>query len=126
MVGSSRTLEASDARFVGGPTPVLWYGDAHPNNPIGIHGAGMEVASSASQTLKRVHLELGGKAPVIVFDDVDIASAAESKGFICRAISACRLPGKIATRPPSGGGGGRWSRPCHAHRCHRFQCSLWQ
>ena len=38
----------------------------------------MEVASSASQTLKRVHLELGGKAPVIVFDDVDIASAAEN------------------------------------------------
>jgi betaine-aldehyde dehydrogenase len=39
--------------------------------------AGMEVASSASSTLKRVHLELGGKAPVVVFDDVDIASAAE-------------------------------------------------
>jgi betaine-aldehyde dehydrogenase len=39
--------------------------------------AGMEVAATASQTLKRVHLELGGKAPVIVFDDVDIAAAAE-------------------------------------------------
>ena len=39
--------------------------------------AGMEVAQSASQTLKRVHLELGGKAPVVVFDDVDIASAVE-------------------------------------------------
>jgi len=39
--------------------------------------AGMEVAASASQTLKRVHLELGGKAPVVVFDDADIASAAE-------------------------------------------------
>ncbi len=39
--------------------------------------AGMEVASSASQTLKRVHLELGGKAPVVVFDDVDVAAAAE-------------------------------------------------
>ena len=39
--------------------------------------AGMEVASSASSTLKRVHLELGGKAPVIVFDDVDIASTVE-------------------------------------------------
>ena len=39
--------------------------------------AGMEVAASASQTLKRVHLELGGKAPVIVFDDVDLAAAAE-------------------------------------------------
>jgi betaine-aldehyde dehydrogenase len=39
--------------------------------------AGKEVAASASKTLKRVHLELGGNAPVVVFDDVDIAAAAE-------------------------------------------------
>jgi betaine-aldehyde dehydrogenase len=39
--------------------------------------AGMEVASSAARDLKRVHLELGGKAPVIVFDDADIEKAAE-------------------------------------------------
>jgi betaine-aldehyde dehydrogenase len=39
--------------------------------------AGMEVAEAASSDLKRVHLELGGKAPVIVFDDADIAKAAE-------------------------------------------------
>jgi len=39
--------------------------------------AGMEVAGSAAAQLKRAHLELGGKAPVIVFDDADIASAAE-------------------------------------------------
>jgi betaine-aldehyde dehydrogenase len=39
--------------------------------------AGMEVAGAASKNLKRVHLELGGKAPVIVFDDADIATAAE-------------------------------------------------
>jgi len=39
--------------------------------------AGMEVAGSAATDLKRVHLELGGKAPVIVFDDADIAKAAE-------------------------------------------------
>jgi betaine-aldehyde dehydrogenase len=38
--------------------------------------AGMEVARAAADTLKRVHLELGGKAPVIVFDDVDVAAAA--------------------------------------------------
>lgn len=36
--------------------------------------AGMEVAKSAASDLKRVHLELGGKAPVIVFDDADIES----------------------------------------------------
>ena len=39
--------------------------------------AGMEVAAAASADLKRVHLELGGKAPVVVFDDADIAAAAE-------------------------------------------------
>ena len=39
--------------------------------------AGMQVAESASKDLKRVHLELGGKAPVVVFEDADIASAAE-------------------------------------------------
>jgi betaine-aldehyde dehydrogenase len=39
--------------------------------------AGREVAEAAAQDLKRVHLELGGKAPVIVFDDVDAAEVAE-------------------------------------------------
>jgi betaine-aldehyde dehydrogenase len=38
--------------------------------------AGMEVAASAAADLKRVHLELGGKAPVIVFDDADLEKAA--------------------------------------------------
>ena len=38
--------------------------------------AGMEVASAAAPGLKRVHLELGGKAPVVVFDDADIEAAA--------------------------------------------------
>jgi betaine-aldehyde dehydrogenase len=40
-------------------------------------GAGMAVASSAAKSLKRVHLELGGKAPVVVFNDADLAAAAE-------------------------------------------------
>ncbi|MCU1513422.1 MAG: gamma-aminobutyraldehyde dehydrogenase [Microbacteriaceae bacterium] len=39
--------------------------------------AGMEVAKAAATDLKRVHLELGGKAPVIVFDDADIELAVE-------------------------------------------------
>ena len=38
--------------------------------------AGMEVAEAAARSLKRVHLELGGKAPVVVFDDADIEAAA--------------------------------------------------
>ncbi|RKT77538.1 betaine-aldehyde dehydrogenase [Terracoccus luteus] len=39
--------------------------------------AGIQVAQSASHDVKRVHLELGGKAPVVVFDDADIEAAVE-------------------------------------------------
>ena len=49
---------------------------AHPKVAMvsltGDVGTGKEIARSASQTLKRVHLELGGKAPVLVFDDADL------------------------------------------------------
>jgi len=38
--------------------------------------AGREVAQAAAGDLKRVHLELGGKAPVVVFDDADVEAAA--------------------------------------------------
>jgi 1-pyrroline dehydrogenase len=58
---------------------------------------GKLIAKNSSDTLKRVHLELGGKAPVIVFDDADIASAVEwisiagyfNAGQDCTA--ACRV-----------------------------------
>src|SRR6476659_950723 len=40
--------------------------------------AGMQVAETAARDVKRVHLELGGKAPVIVFDDADVEAAAEA------------------------------------------------
>ncbi|GAA3928063.1 gamma-aminobutyraldehyde dehydrogenase [Actinoplanes auranticolor] len=53
---------------------------AHPTpRMVSITGsvrAGMEVASAASADLKRTHLELGGKAPVVIFDDADIEAAA--------------------------------------------------
>jgi betaine-aldehyde dehydrogenase len=39
---------------------------------------GKWIAAHAADTLKRVHLELGGKAPVVVFDDVDMATAMET------------------------------------------------
>jgi betaine-aldehyde dehydrogenase len=39
---------------------------------------GKWIAAAAADTLKRVHLELGGKAPVIVFDDVDMETAMET------------------------------------------------
>jgi betaine-aldehyde dehydrogenase len=40
--------------------------------------AGTEVASAAARQLKRTHLELGGKAPVVVFDDADLEKAAQA------------------------------------------------
>ncbi|MGN6445641.1 gamma-aminobutyraldehyde dehydrogenase [Amnibacterium sp.] len=61
---------ATGAAMVDHPTPAM----------ISITGsvrAGMAVAKAASSDLKRVHLELGGKAPVIVFDDADIELAVE-------------------------------------------------
>jgi betaine-aldehyde dehydrogenase len=54
---------------------------AHPTPQLvsitGSTRAGKEVAAAAAVDLKRTHLELGGKAPVIIFDDADIAAAAE-------------------------------------------------
>ena len=53
---------------------------SHPSaDMVAITGsvrAGMEVAHAAADDLKRVHLELGGKAPVVVFDDADVEAAA--------------------------------------------------
>ena len=43
----------------------------------GSTGAGMAVATAAARNITRAHLELGGKAPVIVFDDADIEAAVE-------------------------------------------------
>jgi betaine-aldehyde dehydrogenase len=57
--------------LVGHPVPQL----------VAITGsvrAGREVATTAAADLKRVHLELGGKAPVLVFDDADVEQAAEA------------------------------------------------
>jgi betaine-aldehyde dehydrogenase len=67
--------------------------------------AGMEVAATAARDLKRVHLELGGKAPVIVFDDVDIESAAAgiagagyfNAGQDCTAAARVLVSGSIAS-----------------------------
>ena len=66
LCGSNRDMGAA---LIGHPIPRM----------VSITGsvrAGREVAQTAAVDLKRVHLELGGKAPVVVFDDVDVAKAA--------------------------------------------------
>jgi betaine-aldehyde dehydrogenase len=55
---------------------------SHPDvDMVGLTGSvetGKHIARTAADTLKRVHLELGGKAPVVVFDDVSLESALET------------------------------------------------
>ena len=54
---------------------------AHPGiNMVSLTGdseTGSKIMSAAAPTLKRLHLELGGKAPFIVFDDADVAAAVQ-------------------------------------------------
>ena len=65
--------------------------------------AGMQVAQSAALDVKRVHLELGGKAPVVVFDDADIKAATEwiaiagffNAGQDCTAATRVIVHGKV-------------------------------
>ncbi|HWD11027.1 MAG TPA: gamma-aminobutyraldehyde dehydrogenase [Solirubrobacteraceae bacterium] len=64
----------------GNPTGEALIG--HPDvDMVGLTGSvetGKHIARTAADTLKRVHLELGGKAPVVVFDDVSLESALET------------------------------------------------
>jgi betaine-aldehyde dehydrogenase len=81
---------------------------AHPTPQLvsitGSTRAGIEVATAAAADLKKVHLELGGKAPVIVFDDVDIeatAAAVAGAGYFnagqdCTAATRVLVDGRIA------------------------------
>ncbi|MFF5083799.1 gamma-aminobutyraldehyde dehydrogenase [Actinoplanes sp. NPDC000266] len=82
---------------------------AHPAPQLvsitGSTRAGMEVAVSAAADLKKAHLELGGKAPVIVFDDADIeatAAAIAGAGYFnagqdCTAATRVLVHGRIAS-----------------------------
>ena len=64
---------------------------------------GKWIAEHAAKTLKRVHLELGGKAPVVVFDDVDLETVLETvagtgyynAGQDCTAATRVLASGKV-------------------------------
>ncbi len=62
---------------------------------------GKEIARTAASTLKRVHLELGGKAPVIVFDDADLEKVVEwiKIGGFFNAGQDCTAATRIITGP---------------------------
>jgi len=78
---------------------------AHPTPAfVSITGstrAGREVALAAAADLKRTHLELGGKAPVVIFDDADLAAAAEAiavAGYF-NAGQDCTAATRVLTGP---------------------------
>ena len=64
----------------GDPTgqALVTHADVDMVSLTGSVGTGKWIAKAAADTLKRVHLELGGKAPVIVFDDVELETALET------------------------------------------------
>ena len=89
---------------------------------------GKWIAKAAADTLKRVHLELGGKAPVVVFDDVDMETAMETiagtgyynAGQDCtaatRVLAAPSVYDDVVTglaEQAAGLGGGRHARGRH-------------
>ncbi|MCE9649131.1 MAG: gamma-aminobutyraldehyde dehydrogenase [Parvibaculum sp.] len=77
--------------------PLVSHPGVHMSSLTGDIATGRKVLEAATGTLKRTHLELGGKAPVIVFDDADIESVVEgvrtfgyyNAGQDCTA--ACRI-----------------------------------
>ena len=73
---------------------------AHPTAAMvsitGSTAAGRQVAASAAQDLKRVHLELGGKAPALVFDDVAVDEAVD--GIVLGAFANAGQDCTAATR----------------------------
>jgi betaine-aldehyde dehydrogenase len=73
-------------------------------------GTGKWIAQAAADTVKKVHLELGGKAPVVVFDDVDMATAMETiagtgyynAGQDCTAATRVLASSKVYDKVVSG------------------------
>jgi betaine-aldehyde dehydrogenase len=73
-------------------------------------GTGKWIAKAASETVKKLHLELGGKAPVVVFDDVDMETAMETiagtgyynAGQDCTAATRVLASAKVYDKVVSG------------------------
>jgi betaine-aldehyde dehydrogenase len=94
-------LPAGVFNVVTGPGPEV--GDAlarHPDVALisvtGSERAGKSVMRAAAETLKRVHMEMGGKAPFVVFEDANLEAAAE--GAIVGAFANCGQDCTAATR----------------------------
>ena len=77
---AARILPPGVVNIVTGASPVGAALSAHPGvDLVSVTGSletGRRIATAAAPTVKRLHLELGGKAPVVVFDDADPAAVA--------------------------------------------------
>lgn len=94
-------LPAGVFNVVPGPGPEVGGTLArHPDVALisvtGSDRAGKAVMRDAAETLKRVHMEMGGKAPFVVFEDADLEAAAE--GAIVGAFANCGQDCTAATR----------------------------
>ncbi len=74
--------------------PLVSHPGVHMTSLTGDIATGRKVLEAATGTLKRTHLELGGKAPVIVFDDADIASVVENDDGRLRGIRCASKYGR--------------------------------
>ena len=82
---------------------IVTHPDVEMVSLTGSPETGKWIARAAADSLKRVHLELGGKAPVVVFDDVDLEAAMEAiagaalynAGQDCTASTRVLAAGKI-------------------------------
>ncbi|HEY0346312.1 MAG TPA: gamma-aminobutyraldehyde dehydrogenase [Solirubrobacteraceae bacterium] len=81
--------------------PLVRHPDVAMVSLTGDVATGKEIARAASQSLKRVHLELGGKAPVLVFDDADVEAAVEGVkiGGFWNAGQDCTAASRVLAGP---------------------------
>ncbi len=81
LIGDLLPKGVANVVFGRGPTVGEALVNADPVRMISLTGSiatGRKMLEVAARSLKRTHLELGGKAPVIVFDDADLAAVVES------------------------------------------------
>ena len=86
-------------------------------------GTGQKILEAASRTLKRTHLELGGKAPVIVFDDADLDAvvtglkmfsfynAGQDCTAACRVYAGAKIHDRLVAELSSAAASIKWGDP---------------
>jgi 1-pyrroline dehydrogenase len=81
--------------------PLVRHPDVAMVSLTGSVATGKRIAAAASGTLKRVHLELGGKAPVVVLDDADVAAVAEGLrvASFCNSGQDCTAASRVIATP---------------------------